>query len=109
MGIKLVGDSGSTKPVTENPDEAKIQRELNFIREHSDWTDTELAEELGISRWSVQRRRRKLKVTTAERNDKRDDLLSELSDLIDERSGQQEKLDEVDQKIDDLVQKLARK
>lgn len=107
MGIKLVKDATGGVELS-STDDAKIDREIDYIKQNSDMSNQELADELDISIWSVQRRRRTLRVRSAEAEEEREELLTQLAELLSQRENTREKLDRVDEEIDQIAKDLVK-
>lgn len=104
MSIKLLKDTSQDEP--DQIENDKIEEELQFIQDNPDLSNQEIADQLGISRWAVERRRRKLQAKTAKTSKQRDELLSELAELLDQRDATKDRVAELDSEIDRIAAAL---
>lgn len=103
MTVKKYTDTTTPPALKEDKD---LDEEIEFVANNPNMSETEIAEELGISVDAVRRRRRSARLRHANSTKTRENLLQKMQELLTARTTIQGEITKIDQQIDSTAGKL---
>lgn len=100
MTVRIIKDELPDK------NESTSSSEHEYVKANWDKPDRDIADELGISIWAVQRRRKHIRNQGLEQGNGRRKFLEELKDLLVTWDSNKQALDEVESNIFKLLEKI---